>query len=98
MRRRECDHPVQIQIFDDRLIRFRHGEREFEVIALLKMLALLRPRDDVDTQLWQVRARSSGLPEAVYELERDHGEWRMSAVWSDGGRDDRTVSICEHGD
>lgn len=89
---------MQIQIFDDRLIRFRHGEREFEVIALLKMLALLRPRDDVDTQLWQVRARSRDLPEAVYELERDHGEWRMSAVWSDGGGDERAIAICDHGD
>jgi hypothetical protein len=83
MRRRACDHPVQIQVRDDRVIRFRQGEREYEVIALLKMLALLRPRDDVDTQLWQVRARSSGMPEGVYELRRDHGEWRMSAIWTD---------------
>jgi hypothetical protein len=28
-----------------------------------------------------VRARSRGLPEAIYELRRDHGEWRLSAIW-----------------
>lgn len=78
---RVCDHPVQLEVRDDRLIRFRQGGREYEVTALLRMLALLRPRDDVDTQVCQVRARSSGLPEATYELRRDHGEWRLSAIW-----------------
>jgi hypothetical protein len=72
---------VQIEVRDDRLIRFRKGEREYEVTALLRMLALLRPSDDVDTQLCQVRARSGDLPEATFELRRDHGEWRISAVW-----------------
>jgi hypothetical protein len=45
------------------------------------MLALRRPQDDVDTQLWQVRARSLSSPERTYELECDHGHWRMTAVW-----------------
>jgi hypothetical protein len=81
MPRRVCDHPVRIEVRDDRLIRFCGGGREYEVTALLRMLALLRPRDDVDTQLCQVRARSGDLPEATYELRRDHGEWRLSAIW-----------------
>jgi hypothetical protein len=82
MRRRTCDHPVQVTIRDDRPARFRHEEGDYEVITFLKMLALCRPQDDVDTQLWQVRARSARTPERTYELECDHGHWRMTAIWS----------------
>jgi hypothetical protein len=82
MRRRVCDHPVEVEIHDDRPNRFRRDECEYEAITFLKMLALLRPQDDVDTQLWQIRARSEDIPERTYELQRDHGEWRMTAIWS----------------
>jgi hypothetical protein len=81
VRRRLCNYPVQIDVRDHRLVRFRQGDREYEVTALLRLLAMLRPRDDVDTQVCQVRARSGDLPEAIYELRRDHGEWRLSAIW-----------------
>jgi hypothetical protein len=82
MRRRTCDHPVQVTIRDDRPACFRQGDCDYEVITFLKMLALRRPQDDVDTQLWQVRARSVRTPERTYELECDHGRWRMTAIWS----------------
>ncbi|MCW2943876.1 MAG: hypothetical protein JWR24_593 [Actinoallomurus sp.] len=82
MRRHVCDHPVEVDIRDDRPSRFRRGECEYEVVTFLKMLAFLRPQDDVDTQLWQIRARSEGTPERTYELQCDHGEWRMTATWS----------------
>jgi hypothetical protein len=29
-----------------------------------------------------VRARSARTPERTYELECDHGHWRMTAIWS----------------
>ena len=82
MKRRTCDHPVEVEIRDDRPARFRQGEEDYEIITFLKMLALLRPQDDIDTQLWQVRARSADTPERTYELECDHGSWRMTAIWS----------------
>lgn len=81
MRRRLCDHPVQVRLHDDRPILFWQGEREYEVSALLKMVGLIRQEDDIDTRLWQVRARSGGVPDATYELECDHGTWRMVAIW-----------------
>lgn len=81
MRRRICDHPVQVEIRDDRPSRFGRDEYEYEVVTFLKMLALLRPLDGVDTQVWQVRARTSDAQERTYELECDHGEWRMKAIW-----------------
>ncbi len=52
------------------------------MVTFLKMLAMLRPRDGVDTQLWQVRARATDAQERTYELQCDHGEWRMTAIWS----------------
>jgi hypothetical protein len=82
MRRCVCDHPIQVQVSEDSPARFRRGECDYEVITFLKMLALLRPQDDVDTQLWQVRARSIDTPERTYELQCDHGTWRMTAVWT----------------
>jgi hypothetical protein len=82
MRRRICDHLVQVEISDDKPSRFRRDECEYEVVTFLKMLALLRPRDGVDTQLWQVRARATDAQERTYELQCDHGEWRMTAIWS----------------
>jgi hypothetical protein len=82
MKRRICDDPVEVEILDDRPSRFHLDESEYEVVTFLKMLALLRPKEDVDTQLWQVRARSADTPERTYELQCDHGEWRMTAVWS----------------
>jgi hypothetical protein len=82
MRRRTCDHPVQVEIRGDSPAGFRQDDCDYEVITFLKMLALRRPQDDVDTQLWQVRARSSSTPERTYELECDHGRWRMTAIWS----------------
>ena len=81
MRRRTCDHPVQVEIRGDSPACFRQDDCDYEVITFLKMLALRRPQDDVDTQLWQVRARSSSSPERTYELECDHGHWRMTAIW-----------------
>lgn len=82
MHRRTCDHPIQVEVRDDSPARFRRGDYDFEVITFLKMLALRRPHDGVDTQLWQVRARGTGEPERTYELECDHGRWRMTAIWS----------------
>lgn len=82
MKRHICDHRVQVEISDDRPSRFHRDQHEYEVVTFLKMLALLRPQDDVDTQLWQVRARSEDTPERTYELECDHGVWRIAAIWS----------------
>lgn len=82
MKRRICDHSVKVEILDDSPSRFRFDESEYEVVTFLKMLALIRPKDGVDTQLWQVRARSADTPERTYELQCDHGEWRMTAAWS----------------
>ena len=82
MRRRTCGEPIEIQIRDDRPVRFRRGDREYEITAVLKMLALLRPREDVDTQLWLLRVRGGGQPEATCELRRDHGQWLLSAIWA----------------
>jgi hypothetical protein len=82
MMRRTCDHPVQVTILGDSPAGFRQGDHDYEVITFLKMLALRRPQDDVDTQLWQVRARSTDEFERTYELECDHGRWRVTAVWS----------------
>lgn len=81
MRRRTCDHPVQVEIRGDSPACFRRDDCDYEVITFLKMLALRRPQDGVDTQLWQVRARSAGTPERTYELECDHGRWRVTAIW-----------------
>ncbi|RAY10685.1 hypothetical protein DPM19_34070 [Actinomadura craniellae] len=81
MRRRLSRHPVQVRFHDDRPVTFHHGEREYEVVALLKMLACVRPLDDVDLWLWQVRAQPGDGPESTYELECDHGEWHLTATW-----------------
>jgi hypothetical protein len=81
MRRHTRDHLVEVEIRDDRPSRFHHDECEYEVVTFLKMLALKRPQDGVDTQLWQVRARSADTSERTYELQCDHGVWRMTAVW-----------------
>lgn len=82
VRRRLCDHPVEVDLGDGRPVRFRRGEREYEVVTLLKSLSLIRPQDGIDTQLWQVRARRPGFLPRVYELRCDHGEWRMTAIWT----------------
>jgi hypothetical protein len=82
MYRRTCDQPIQVEVRDDSPVRFHKGDADFEVITFLKMLALRRPQDNVDTQLWQVRARTDDEPERTYELECDHGRWRMTAIWS----------------
>jgi hypothetical protein len=81
MRRRVCDQPVQVEIRDHRPARFRRDQREYEVITFLKLLTLFRPQDDIDIQLWQVRARCGDRPARTYELRRDHQEWRLAAVW-----------------
>lgn len=81
MRRRLHHHPVLVRLVDDRPILFWLGEREYEVIGVLKMVGLIRLDDDVDTRLWQVRARSAQGLEATYELECDHGKWSMIAIW-----------------
>lgn len=82
MKRRACDQPVQVQVLADRPASFTWDGRSYEVITFLKMLGLQRPREDVDTQLWQVRARPQGAQvPATYELRRDHGEWQLAAVW-----------------
>lgn len=81
MRRRTCDHRVEVEIRGDSPACFRLGDCDYEVITFLKMLALRRPQDDIDTQLWQVRARSANTPDRTYELECDHGRWRMTAFW-----------------
>lgn len=81
MKRRTCDQPVQVKIRGDSPACFRQDDCDYEVITFLKMLAFRRPQDGVDTQLWQVRARSSDTPERTYELECDHGRWRMTAFW-----------------
>lgn len=82
MKRHICDQPVEVEIRNDRPSRFHRGGCEYEVVTFLKMLALLRPRDGVDLQLWQVRARAGDDPERTYELQCDHGAWRMKATWS----------------
>ena len=40
MRRRTCDHPIQVKILGDSPAGFRQGDRDYEVITFLKMLAL----------------------------------------------------------
>jgi hypothetical protein len=82
MNRQTCDQPVKVKIRDDSPACFSQDDCDYEVITFLKMLALRRPQDDVDTQLWQVRARSARTPARTYELECDHGSWRMTAIWS----------------
>jgi hypothetical protein len=79
--RRLRNDPVQVEIRDASPIGFRWDEREYEVVTLLKMLAFVRPAQDVDTQLWQVRARSGDRPAKTFELECDHGSWRVAALW-----------------
>ena len=81
MRRRLCGDPARVSIHDDRPVLFWCADREYEVTALLKMVALIRLEDDTDTRLYTVRARSTDGAEAVYELECDHGEWRLAATW-----------------
>lgn len=81
MRRRTCDDPVQVRISGDRLVGFRRGGCEYEVLALVKLLAYIRPMEEVNRRLCQVRARSASTPEATYELQCDHGRWRLVAVW-----------------
>jgi hypothetical protein len=81
MRRRVCDQPVQVEVREDRPIRFRRDRRDYEVITFLKLLTLFRPQNGIDIQLWQVRARSGDDPARTYELRRDHGEWHLTAVW-----------------
>lgn len=81
MRRLLCDHPTLVSLHDDHPVFFEHAGRGFEVTALLKMVALIRPVDDVDNRLYQVRARTLDGPETTYELECDHGHWRVVACW-----------------
>lgn len=82
MKRNACDEPVEVRLLAGRPAAFTWGGRGYEVITFLKMLGLQRPREDVDTQLWQVRARARGAPApATYELRRDHGVWHLAAVW-----------------
>lgn len=81
MRRRVCDEPIGVEVRDDRPVRFRRGDRDYEVITFLKLLTLLRPSDGIDVQLWQVRARCGTAPARTYELRRDHERWRLAAVW-----------------
>jgi hypothetical protein len=81
MRRHTVDDPVRVQIRDDKLSRFRWAGGLYEVTGLLKMIAVRDPRGDVDTQLWQVVARSGAAPCGTYEIQCDHGEWRLTAVW-----------------
>lgn len=81
MRRQACDEPVRVEVHGDRPARFRRGEHDYEVITFLKLLTLSRPQDDMDIQLWQVRARSGDDQSRTYELRRDHGRWRLTAVW-----------------
>lgn len=82
MKRRLCHHPVEVDLGDGRPVRFRCGGREYEVVALLKALSLVRPDEGIDTQLWQVRARCPGFLPRTYELRCDHGEWRLTAIWT----------------
>lgn len=81
MRRRVCDQPVQVEVQDNRPTRFRRDQHGYEVVTFLKLLTLFRPQDDLDIQLWVIRARRDDDPPRTYELRRDHGEWRLSAVW-----------------
>ncbi|SEF55889.1 hypothetical protein SAMN04489712_101422 [Thermomonospora echinospora] len=81
IRRQLCDRPIRVRLHDDRPVAFWTDGREYEVTALMEMVGLIRVRDDVDTCLWQVRARSRDGREVVYDLVRDHGDWRMAAVW-----------------
>ena len=88
MRRRVYDEPVNVEVLADRPAGFTWAGRGYEVITFVKMLGLQRPRDGVDTQLWQVRARPVGTQApATYELCRDHGAWRLSAVWEPASRE-----------
>lgn len=82
MRRRVCDEPIRVEVRGDRPARFRWGDHDHEVITFLKLLTLSRPQDDIDVQLWQVRARSGDDQARTYELRRDHERWRLTAVWS----------------
>lgn len=81
MRRRLCNDPARVSIHDGRPVLFWYADRECTVTALLKMVALVRLEDDTDTRLYQVRARCGDELEAVYELECDHGTWRLAAIW-----------------
>ena len=81
MRRRVCDDPVQVHVSGERMVGFRRGGRDYEVVALLKMRACIRPLDGVNSRLCQVRARSSATPETMYELQCEHGRWRLTAEW-----------------
>ncbi|WP_345430472.1 hypothetical protein [Actinoallomurus vinaceus] len=82
MRRRVYDEPVQVEVLADRPTHFTWDGRGYEVITFVKMLGLQRPREDVDTQLWQVRAQATGSQTpATYELRRDHGVWQLAAIW-----------------
>lgn len=82
MKRRLCHHPVEVDLGDGGPVRFRQGGREYEVVTLLKTLALVRPEDDVDVRLWQVRARCPGFLARTYELSCDHGHWHLTAIWT----------------
>lgn len=87
--RRLRNDPVQVELSDTSPMGFRWEDRDYEVVTMLKMLAFVRPTEDVDTQLWQVRARSADRPEATFELECDHGAWRVAALWCARGQDPR---------
>jgi len=81
MWRRAYDDPVQVQIRGDMMTYFRWAEELYEVTALLKMIAVRDPRGGVETQLWQVAARAGAARSGAYEIQCDHGEWRLAAVW-----------------
>lgn len=81
MWRRVCDDPVQVQIRGDMLTHFRWYDDLYEVTSLLKMIAVRDPREGVESQLWQVAARAGAARQGTYEIQCDHGEWRLAAVW-----------------
>ena len=84
MRRRACDDPVQVEFRNETMSRFRWAERDFEVVALLKMIAVRDPRGGVESQLWHVGALSGDARAATYEIHCDHGAWRLAAIWEGG--------------
>jgi hypothetical protein len=81
MRRRVHNTPVKVRLSGDRPGRFRLAGHEYEVSSIVKMIGLIRAADDIDTRFWVVRARCVGGPESTFELECDHGEWRLVADW-----------------
>jgi len=85
MWRRAYDEPVRVRMHEGGLTHFHWADDLYEVTELIKMVAVWHPRARVETQLWHVAAaaRTGTERHGMYEIECDHGNWRLVAMWGE---------------